>query len=414
MSGLRRVVVTGMGVVSSLGNCLDTFSQHLFSGHSGIALCQRHGPEWPQKGDAPFEFLVGQAQKPVLEDLPPHLSPQLLDDFSVFALSAANQAVQHAGLPPLKEQGARTAVVMGSGIGGDTARNLGTYRAYVLDRKPHPYTVVRAMANAAASAISVVHGITGPTFSINSACASAGHAIAQGRAMIRAGMADVVLAGGSETLPSYSLYRAWQSMRVLSQNGCHPFATERNGMVLGEGAGVVVLESYEAARQRGATVYAEITGCGINADATDMVQPNTQRMAEAMKAALDEGGHLPAEVDHINAHGTGTKLNDLAEAKAIHQLLGNRTSDVPVSACKSLLGHTIGAAGALECIATVLTLFHGCAPPTLMGQIDPDCALFQPQKAIHRDFTLALSNSFAFGGLNAVLALSRIDRKELS
>jgi len=397
-----------MGVVSPLGNSLTVFSERLFAGNSAIGQVRRQPPEWPEREGRPIEILAAQAPPPVLAELPPSLNPSLLDDFAVFALAAAAQAVSDSGEANLAALRRRAAVVLGSAVGGDGARNIATYRAYVLDRKPHPNTVVRAMANGAASAVAVAHGLTGPCFSINSACASASHAIAQAAWMLRAGTVDLALAGGSESLPSFSLYRSWQSMRVLSHTGCRPFAADRDGLVLGEGAGVVVLEEYEAARQRGAPIYAEIVGCGLNADAADMVQPDPTRMYEAMLTALEEGGFAPADVDHINAHGTGTRLNDLAEARAIAHLLGPAVADVPVAACKSLFGHCIGAAGALELIATVLTLQNRCVPPTFSGPPDPDCGLFLvADQPLHRDINLALTHSFGFGGLNAVLALAQ-------
>ncbi len=198
-------------------------------------------------------------------------------------------------------------------------------------------------------------------------------------------------------------------MRVLSHSGCRPFAADRDGLVLGEGAGVVVLEEYHAARMRGAPIYAEIVGCGLNADAADMVQPDPDRMLEAMLSALAEGGYGPDDIDHINAHGTGTRLNDLAEAQAIARLLGRAVADVPVAACKSLFGHCIGAAGALELIACVLSMQLGCVPPTFRGPPDPACELFLvADRPLYRDLNLALTQSFGFGGLNAVLALAHI------
>lgn len=407
MNGRRRVVITGMGVVSPLGNDLASFRQRLFAGHCAIGPQRRLPPEWPEQDGQPCEILVAQAPAPELGELPPSLNPALLDDFAVFALAAAAEAVRDSGPDNLAALRRRAAVVLGAAVGGDGARNTGTYRAYMLGRKPHPNTVVRAMANCAASAVSVAHGITGPCFSVNSACASASHAIAQATWMIRGGAVDIALAGGSESLPSFSLYRAWQSMRVLSHSGCRPFAADRDGLVLGEGAGVVVLEDYQAARARGATIYAEIVGCGLNADAVDMVQPDAERMQEAMLAALAEGDYRPAEVDHINAHGTGTRLNDLAEAQAIAALLGAAVARVPVAACKSLFGHCIGAAGALELIATALSLHHRCVPPTFRGPRDPDCPLMLvADQPLQRELKLALTHSFGFGGLNAVLALA--------
>ena len=250
-------------------------------------------------------------------------------------------------------------------------------------------------------------GITGPTFGVTSACASANHALAQAFQMVRTGMVDAAIAGGTEACLTFSTVKAWESMRVMADDACRPFCRQRRGMVLAEGAGIFVLESLDSARRRGAEVLAEIAGCGMSADAGDMVFPSEFGAARAIACALADGGLNPADVDYINAHGTGTQANDLTETRAIRRALGGAAAKVSISSTKSVHGHALGAAGGIELIAAIQALRCGVVPPTAnFLDADPDCDLdYTPNTARERPVRVALSNSFAFGGLNAVLAL---------
>lgn len=410
----QRVVVTGMGVVSALGDDVNTFWQRLCAGHGGITAFERGDEQWAGREHAGMLAARVPPLPPLA--LPPHLSPESLDDFARFALHAAAQAMLQAGLTSQQARAAGMGVVLGTAVGGDEARNLATYRVYVKQRPPAPQTIIRAMANSAVSAVSLAHGLHGPSHAVSSACASGTHAIGQACHFIASGLADIMLAGGSEQLPSYSLYRSWRQMRVLSPDGCRPFDVGRNGMLLGEGAGVLVLESLDSARARGATILGEICGVAMNASATDWTVPDHASMADCIAQAIDNAGWQRGQVGFINAHGTGTVLNDAAEAQAIHQVFGASAAQLPVASSKGSHGHALGASGALECIATLLSLRHGwIAPNGPTHTPDPACRLniVHGQAQAHHS-ACALSHSFAFGGLNGVLALGRHDHREPS
>ena len=268
------------------------------------------------------------------------------------------------------------------------------------------------MANANTSAVTMDLGLRGPAFTVSSACSSASHAIGQALWMLRNGVAEAAVAGGSEAPLSYANLRAWEALRVVSPDTCRPFSADRSGMVLGEGAAMLVLEPLEAARARGATVYAELAGVGMSADAGHLTTPSVEGASAAMRAALADARLDPAEVGYVNAHGTATQINDPMEAEALRAVLGDRLARVPVSSTKSMHGHTLGAAGAVEAAATVLALHHGVLPPTAnFTELDPACAPLDvvANEARETQAEAALSNSFAFGGLNAVLAFRRAE-----
>lgn len=400
----RRVVVTGMGVVSALGNSVDEFWRALCAGGSGVKLVERSGELWPE----PACFPAAQVDPHRHFAVPSHLSPEFLDDFSLFALDAAGQALAQAGLESFTTRRQAIGVLLGSAVGGDGARNLATWRVYVKRRPPAPNTIIRAMANGAVSAVSLAYGLQGPSAAISSACASGTHAIGQAAALIRAGAADIMLAGGSEQLPSYSLYRSWRQMHVLAREQCRPFQAGRDGMVLGEGAAVLVLESLASARERGAGILGEIGGYAMNASATDWTVPDSATMAACMQIAIRSAGWEPDRIGFINAHGTGTLQNDAAEAAAIYSVFGSRAREIAVSSTKAAHGHALGAAGALECVAALMSLRHRLVPPNgPRHDADADCALDIVHGAA-RPFEgdRALSHSFAFGGLNGVLGLA--------
>ncbi|CDG81666.1 beta-ketoacyl-[acyl-carrier-protein] synthase family protein [Janthinobacterium agaricidamnosum] len=404
----RRVVVTGMGVVSAAGNDLSSFWDQLSAARSGIRTVSHSDDNWGATPQRPERLLAGKVELAPLDGLPEMLAEPYLDDFSRFALHAAGQALAQAGIAAGTPHARGIGVILGTAIGGDEAYNQAAYRAYVKRRPPAPQTILRAMYNAAASSVTMAYGLHGPSMAISSACASASHAIGQACLMIRSGLAERMLAGGSEQLPSYVHYGAWRQMRVLSPDGCRPFCASRNGIVLGEGAGLLLLESLQAARARGAAILGEICGFGLNAAASDWLRPDAASMADCMRLALDQAGWHAGQVGFINAHGTGTVLNDHAEALAIRQVFGDHAAHVPVSSSKGMHGHALGASGALECIAALLSLAHGQALPNgAQHQPDPECALDIVSGACRPlAARRALSNSFAFGGLHAVLALA--------
>lgn len=333
------------------------------------------------------------------------------DRFSLFGLKAAREAIDDSGLEFTAELQRRTAVVMGSGIGG-----MGTlddsFRRLYHDNKHrlNPLTVPRVMLSAPASAISMSYGITGPCFSVSSACSSTNHAIAQAFEMVRGGSMDIAIAGGSEACLTPGMIKSWEALKVLAHDTCRPFCLDRSGIVLGEGAGVLVLESVDHAQQRGASIYAELVGCGLSSDASDLLKPNANGAAQAMAAALQDGQLSPSDIDYINAHGTGTIINDITETGAIHKVFGPHARQLAVSSTKSIHGHALGASGGLEAIATVKTISEGIIPPTVnYTRADPKCDLdYVPNAAREKLVNAALSNSFAFGGLNAVLAFKRL------
>jgi len=402
---VRRVAITGQGAVTPLGlNATDTWNA-LAAGRCAIAPLQL-GPRESLRA-------VNAAE---VRDFDPlqHFDEKrlvLLDRVSQFALVAAREAIAHAGLEfRASGLGARAGCIIGTGAGGELTNDAASRRLYAEGNpRLHPLTIVRAMYNAPASQISMEFGLTGPAFTVSSACASSNHALAQALGTIRAGQADIMLAGGTEASLSLRSLRAWEAMRVLSDDTCRPFCKQRRGLVLGEGAAVFVLEEYEHARARGASILAEFAGAGMSADAGDIVFPKVEGAASAMRNALVDAGLAPQDIGYINAHGTGTPANDSTETQAIHAVFADHARRLAVSSTKSMHGHALGAAGALELVATIGALRAGVIPPTV-NFIDPDpaCDLdYVPNTARQQHIDAALSNSFAFGGLNAVLALKR-------
>lgn len=377
-------------------------------------VAARSGVE-PVQGPQPGPLRVGRVAAVKNFDPSAHFSAKhlaQLDRVSQFAMVAAREAVTQSGLAPGALKGPRTAVVLGVGAGGQTTQDEQSQRLYAQQQPGvHPLTIVRLMANAPASQLSIEYGIEGPTFVVSSACASANHAMAIAMTLIRYGMVDVALAGGTDACLTYSTLKAWEAMRVLAPTVCRPFCAERQGLVLGEGAGVVVLESFEHARRRGALPLAELAGASMGADAADLVFPSVDGAARAIAGALDDAGLPPQAIGYINAHGTATQANDVTETRAIRAVFGAFASDVAISSTKAVHGHALGAAGAIEMVAALGALATGVIPPTAnFGTPDPECDLdYVPNTAIERPVDAVLSNSFAFGGLNAVLALRRID-----
>ena len=394
-------MVTGIGVVSALGPDRPSFWAAPAAGRPGlepIASVDTSGLAFELGGEA-RDF----RPEDHLDDSLRHLA----DRFAQMTVVSARQAVADSGLEAGDLQGDRCGVVTGSCVGGQGSEDEAFLRLYREGRpRVHPLSVPRIMANAGASLVSMDLGIQGPGFTLSTACSSANHALGQALWMIRAGVVDRVLAGGGEAPFSYGNLVAWNAMRVVSRDTCRPFSADRGGMILGEGAAMLLLEEASAARARGARVYAELAGCGMSSDAHHITQPSEEGPRRAMLAALADAGLAPAEVGYVNAHGTGTQANDATETAAIRAVFGDHADRLAVSSTKSMHGHALGAAGALEAAATVLAMAEGLLPPTAnFTAADPDCDLdVVPNEARPASVEAALSNSFAFGGLNAVLA----------
>ena len=335
----------------------------------------------------------------------------ILDRVSQFALIAAREAVAQSGLS-FRDNGfgERTACIVGTGVGGEHTHNEQSRRFFAENNpRVHPLTIVRMMANAPTSQITMEYGVTGPSFAVVSACASANHAISQAFEMIRSGKVDFAITGGTEACITVTTVKAWEAVRVTADDTCRPFCKQRRGMVLGEGAGIFVLEEFEHARKRGATIIAEVAGYGMSADAGDIVMPSETGAARAISGALNDARLNASDIGYINAHGTATPANDPTETKAIRRVFGNAANTVAVSSTKSMHGHALGAAGAIELVAAIGALRHGVLPPTAnFIDPDPECDLdFVPNTAREKPVDAVLSNSFAFGGLNSVIALKR-------
>ncbi len=401
---MRRVAITGAGAICSLGRNLDEFAESLRQGRSGIAPIE--SADMSQIRFQNGAEVRGYSHQPYFDDR----RADFMDRFAQFAVIAAREAVEHAGVRWTPELRETAAIVTGSCVGGQSTEDIGFHEVYKLGHnRVHPLTIPKTMANAGASHISMEFGITGPSFTISTACSSAGHAIGQAFWMVRSGMTDLAITGGSEAPFSFGILKAWEAMRVVSPETCRPFSKDRKGMILGEGAGMLVLEPLEAARARGARIHAEIVGFGMSADACHITQPSAEGAARSMRAALRDAALAPEQIGYINAHGTATPANDPTETTAIRSVFGAHAGRLPVSSTKSMHGHALGAAAALECLATMLALRDGVLPPTAnFNQPDPDCDLdVIPNQARCAQVEYALSNSFAFGGLNAVLALRK-------
>jgi nodulation protein E len=402
---MRRVAITGMGAICALGRTVAESAETLRQGRSCIAPIE--SADMSQIRFQNGAEVRGYSYQPYFDDR----RADFIDRFAQFAVIAAREAVADAGVEWTPELRETAAIVTGSCVGGQSTEDIGFYDVYKMGHnRVHPLTIPKTMANAGASHISMEFGITGPSFTISTACASAGHAIGQALQMVRTGQTDLALTGGSEAPFSFGILKAWEAMRVVSPETCRPFSKDRRGMVLGEGAAMMVIEPFEAALARGARMHAEIVGFGMSADACHITQPSSEGAARAMRAALRDAKLAPEEIGYINAHGTGTSANDIAETAAIRAVFGAHADRLPVSSTKSMHGHALGAAAAIECMASVLALRDGVLPPTAnFNERDPQCDLdVIPNQSRKAQVEYALTNSFAFGGLNAVLVLRRI------
>ena len=403
---MPRVVVTGIGVVSPLGLNAPDYLSALAEGRCGI------GPPTIARAEVLNTKVVAQVAHFDPESYLSDREVAWLDRVSQFAVVAAREAVGQSGLTFDGALGERTAAIIGTGVGGHTTLDESFYHIYAEGaRRLPPLTVPRVMVSAPSSHVSMQFGIRGPVFSIASACSSATHAIGLAFHMLRSGTLDCAVAGGTEACITFGTLRAWEALRIMAPDTCRPFSRDRQGFVLGEGAGIVVLESLEHARARGAVILGEIVGFGMSADARELLTPDEHGAARAMTAALTDARLNAEDIDYVNAHGTGTVVNDVVETAAIKRSLGVHASTVAISSTKSMIGHALGAAGALELVATLNAVATGVVPPTI-GYLGPDpaCDLdYVPNIARQLTVRAALSNSFAFGGLNAVLAVRRFD-----
>lgn len=400
---MRRVAVTGLGTVSPAGNSIAAAWENVVAGRSAIGPIE----------NLPLERLAVPVAAQV-KDFDPALhfsrkQASMMDRVSKFAVHAARQAVADAGLEPGAAALAGAMCIMGVAVGGLNTLDDGFHAIYAENRpKLHPLTIPRLMVSAPASQVSMDLGIRGMSFAVASACASGTHAIGQAFRAVRSGETILALTGGAEACITVGTLLGWEALRVLSFDTCRPFSKNRDGLVLGEGAAVLVLEELAHAQARGAKIYAEITGFGANADAGDLTSPDGTSVAAAMRLALADAGVTPGQIGYINAHGTGTMMNDLVESTAIRAVFADAALPL-VSSTKGVMGHSLGAAGAIEALVTALALHHQIVPPTA-NCTEPDDAIgldVVADGARAQNFGHALSNSFAFGGLNAVLALKR-------
>jgi nodulation protein E len=406
-----RVVISGVGVISALGLDHQQFWQALVNGQSGIGpILNEVGPV-PEMGMNQVRFKNGAT----VNGYDPEVyfnrkTIGFMDRFAQFSVIAAREAVTMAGVEWDDELRENAALITGSCMGGRFTDEVGYWELFNKGRhRVHPLTIPLGMSNAGVSHISMEFGLHGPSYTISTACSSSAHAIGNALWMVRSGAAPMALAGGSESPFFLGGLKAWEAMRVVSPDTCRPFSANRNGMILGEGAAMMVLEPLERALARGVTPIAEIVGFGMSADACHITQPSAEGAARAIHMALRDGGLAPEQVGYVNAHGTATEANDRMEASAIRAVFGKHADSLPVSSTKSMHGHTLGAAGAIEAAATVLGLQRGVLPPTAnFEEPDPNCDLdVIPNQSRPADVDAAISESFAFGGLNAVLAFRK-------
>ncbi len=411
MSATRSVCVTGMGVLSPIGNSVPLFLAGLQQGRSGIRamqsaysaslICNAFGfVDLPDPTRVPRSRLAG------------------LDRFSALGLIAAHEAVADSGLTASSGL-AEAMVTVGTGLGGSETLHSGYEELFLRGgARPNPLLVVKGMNNAAAAHIAIDFACHGQSTTYSTACSSSALAIGEAARAIRWGEADVAIAGGAEALLTHGTIIAWQAMRTLAipdpadpGSACRPFSADRSGLVLAEGAGFVILEEEGRARARGARIHARLSGYGTRTDATHLTKPDPSGQSAAMRAALADARLNASEIDYVNAHGTATLAGDIAETEAIKQVFGQHARELAVSSTKSMHGHLMGATGAIEFIASVLAVQHRFIPPTInLHKPDPACDLDYVPNQARLDVNLrnVMSNSFAFGGSNAVLIASRV------
>ncbi|MEW8073164.1 MAG: beta-ketoacyl-ACP synthase II [Candidatus Thiodiazotropha sp.] len=409
----RRVVVTGLGMVAPVGLDIPTSWENIQAGKSGIQPITHFdvGSFSTQFGGPIYGFEI--------TDYIAKKEAKKMDKFIHYGIAAGIQAIKDAGLEVTEENAERIGVLIGSGIGGITGIE-NSYQAY-LDggpRKISPFFVPSSIINMVSGNLSIMYGLKGPNYSIVSACSSGAHSIAEAAMMIRHGRTDVMIAGGAEMATSPVGLGGFAAARALSrrnddpQGASRPWDKDRDGFVLSDGAGVVVLEEYEQAKARGAKIYAELAGIGMNSDAYHMTAPSVDGSgaAKCMELALQDGGINVDEVDYINAHGTSTPAGDVAETMAVKRAFGDHAHKLCVSSTKSMTGHMLGAAGGAEAVYTILALYNQVVPPTInLENQDPECDLdYVPNSAREMNLDVVISNSFGFGGTNGTLAFRRV------
>lgn len=408
----RRVVVTGLGVITPIGNDIPTFWANLLAGRSGIRRIDRFDvSEFPTQ-------IAGMVENFDPEQYIDKKEARRMDRFCQFAVAAAKMALEDAKFAITEENAERVGVYIGSGIGG--LETLAEQHQILLEKGPRrvsPFLIPMMIADMASGQVSIQFGAKGPNSAPISACATGTHAVGDAVRLIQYGAADVMIAGGTEAtihplaLAGFCAAKAMSTRNDEPEKAVRPFDRDRDGFVMSEGAGILILEELEHAKRRGAKIYGEIIGYGMSGDAYHVTQPAPEGdgAARAMRAAIQDAGIRPEDVDYINAHGTGTELNDKFETLAIKRVFGEHAYRLAVSSIKSMTGHMLGAAGAVEAVATLLTLRDGRVPPTINYETpDPECDLdYVPNRAREMQVRVALSNSFGFGGHNACVVVRR-------
>lgn len=408
----KRVVVTGMGVISPIGTGLNKFWEALISGASGVdRITQFDASDYKVQ-------IAGEVKDFNVGDYIDKKEARRMDRFVQFAVAASKMATDDAGLDLNNEDSERIGVVIGSGIGGIST--VFEQSKILLERGPgrvSPLTVPMKIINMASGQVAMAFGFKGFNSSVVTACASSNNAIGDSFRLLKNGELDVIVTGGTEaaivpiSIAGFSAMKALSTYNDEPQKASRPFDAKRDGFVMGEGAGILVLETLEHAKARGAKIYAEIVGYGVTCDAYHITAPDPEGLgaAKAMKKAMDEAGLTPEDISYINAHGTSTPLNDKLETLAIKKVFGKRAYDIPISSIKSMIGHLLGAAGGVEAVASVLTVFHGIIPPTINYENpDPECDLdYVPNKARESQINAVLSNNLGFGGHNVTIAFKK-------
>ena len=402
---MNRVAITGSGTINSLGHSVEETFANMTEGLCGI------GPLFFRDVDRLDIKIGGQVKNFDPNTVFNRQQLSLYDRVTQFTLIAAKEAIEQSGIVFSGELAAKSGVVLGTAGGGVSTWD-DNYRAVYEEGKNrvHPFVVPKLMNNAAASHVSMEYNLKGPSFTVSTACASSNHAMAQAFQMVRSGLSDVMVTGGSESMLCFGGVKAWEGLRVMSKDACRPFSANRNGMVQGEGAAIFVLENFEKAKKRGAVILAEVKGYAMSSDASDIVMPSKQGAARAIKGALLDARLNPEDVKYINAHGTGTAANDKTECAAVADVFGRHADNLMLSSTKSMHGHLIGGTGAVELLACIMAVKDGIIAPTIgYEEADPECALdVVPNQAREVQVDVALSNAFAFGGLNAVLAVRSV------
>ena len=402
---MNRVAITGSGTINSLGHSVKETLANMADGLCGI------GPLLFRDIDRLDIKIGGQVKNFDPTTVFNRQQLALYDRVTQFTLIAAKEAIKQSGIIFSGELAAKSGVVLGTAGGGVSTWD-DNYRAVYEEGKNrvHPFVVPKLMNNAAASHVSMEYNLKGPSFTVSTACASSNHAMAQAFQMVRLGLSDVMVTGGSESMLCFGGVKAWEGLRVMSKDVCRPFSANRNGMVQGEGAAIFVFENFDTAKKRGAEILAEVIGYAMSSDASDIVMPSKQGAARAIKGALHDARLTPEDVQYINAHGTGTAANDKTECAAVADVFGRHADNLMLSSTKSMHGHLIGGTGAVELLACIMAVKDGIVAPTIgYEEADPECALdIVPNQARETKVDVALSNAFAFGGLNAVLAVRSV------